>query len=118
MMVEKDSLSLKLEVKNVRKIEQKSLKIQFDVVFLEIGLTIKEFRLFQTNDTFWTSVPTRVYEVNGEKKYAPLIWFESDEKRVKTLEKITKLAEKAYFGQIQAEYMTTPTDGDEEKTPF
>jgi len=40
------------------------------------GITINEIGVFQSNGRRWVSLPSRMYEVEGEKKYFPYICFD------------------------------------------
>lgn len=46
-----------------------------DVVYK--GIIFKDCPVFKSNDKSWFALPSKQYEVDGERKYQPYIMFES-----------------------------------------
>jgi len=52
----------------------------FATIFVEKwGIHISNCKIFRKNGKNWMKFPDREYEVKGEKKYSPYIWFENKE---------------------------------------
>lgn len=68
------SKASELTVTNWRPRESGSLRGFFSLV-LPSGLIIHDCALFEKNNRRWVNLPSRQYESQGEKKFAPLVAF-------------------------------------------
>ena len=63
-------------------------------------MTIRGMKLMEGQDgNLWAATPSRQYEKDGEKKYAPIVEITDQELR----SKITSLARTAYLGDTSVE---------------
>ena len=70
-----------LKIENVKEIKKNSLICKFDLVFENQELTIRDCTLMESKGKRWVSMPQRIYELNGEKKYFPYVVFGKDKQK-------------------------------------
>lgn len=61
---------------DIRGVKHETLKAIAKVKLVDWGLIIADVKLLHKNDRYWASFPTKMFEVEGEKKYLQLIQFE------------------------------------------
>ena len=76
-----------IKVLNLKEINKGSLKCRFDLEFENLGLTVRECTLMEGKHGKWVQMPTRPYEKDGQKKYYPLVSWDT-EKRKKLEEEV------------------------------
>ena len=87
-----------MEILNLKKVEKGKLRAFFDLETPK--LTIYGCKLLEGQDgNLWAAMPTREFQHNGEKKWAPIIKI-TDEG---LLDKISQLARETYHGGEQTE---------------
>ena len=79
----KDNMTFKATT--IKPVNKGSIVCKFDIEIPEMGMTIRECTLIRSKDREWVSMPSRAYDVNGEKKYFSYIFCSQE-----TLAKVNK----------------------------
>ena len=67
--------ALEVEVLHFKPFNSKTLKGWFDIAIPSLGMKISGFGLHERDGERWLSLPSREYESNGERKFAPIVEF-------------------------------------------
>jgi len=78
-----DKLNLQgrgLKLLNFKEVNKGAVLYKFDLTIDSWCLTIKECQLIKTAETSFVSFPSRMYEVEGQKKFMNYVFMEKEKK--------------------------------------
>jgi DNA-binding cell septation regulator SpoVG len=67
---------MEIQCLDVRGVKHETLKAIARVKIEQWGMILNDVKLFKKNQNTWVSLPNKMYESEGEKKYFPLVQFE------------------------------------------
>lgn len=99
-----------MKITKLRPCNKGALRAFFNLEIEKMGIEIRDMALYQKDGRFWVNLPSREFEVDGEKKWAPLIRFTKDSVYKTFREKACEAA-LAYVNEnaINLEYSEPPT---------
>lgn len=77
-----------IECMEIRGIKHEVLKAIAKVKVPSLGMIVSDVKLFNKNDKYWVSLPTKEYEKDGKKNYYQFIQFIDKANGEKLLEEI------------------------------
>ena len=85
-------LNMNFEILEFKPVNKGSLLGLVNISVPDIGFSIRDISIFEKEGKKWASMPARMYEQDGKKKYFKYILFENSEKdtefQIKLLEKL------------------------------
>jgi len=70
-----------MKIMNFKSISNGIVVCSFDLQFTNLGLTIREYKLLESNGTRWLAPPSRPYQdESGKKKFFNYIFLEKENK--------------------------------------
>lgn len=83
-----------IEITKFEMVNKGSLVARFNLKVTKWGgVVIRDCSLFESNGKRWVNMPSRQYEVEGKKKYAPYIFYEDRETNDKFHETVIQAVE-------------------------
>jgi hypothetical protein len=67
-----------MKITKLRPCNKGALRAFFNIEIEKMGIEIRDMALYQKNGNHWVNLPSREFEVDGEKRWAPLIRFTKD----------------------------------------
>lgn len=68
-----------MEIKDIKQINRGPIKLSFSLYFPKMGMTLRDFKLMESNTKLWICSPSREYQDNdGKKKYYSYVFIDKD----------------------------------------
>ena len=92
-----------IEILSHREVNKGALQSTINIKVKSFGLIFNEVNVFSKDGKRWISLPQKIYEEKGEKKYFPLIKFEDKSTSDKFSESVLNALDKKLGKQIETQ---------------